>query len=243
MTKNAHEIRVLIADTESLFRCSLRQSIEGVMGTAVVGEAADADTASKLTKLLTPDLVFLDAELIQQFQPPGLTGRRHPWIGVRTVVTATAIGEREIIEALRFGARGILSKQAVPRIWAKSIRQVMSGRYCFDHDGIDLLVNALRQSSLQYSALPRNSADYGLTTRELSIIAMVLNGYSNKEVGEECRICERTVKHHLTSIFNKVGVSSRLELALFAMHHQLIETKRKTDLSDETAQPKEAVAL
>ena len=84
------------------------------------------------------------------------------------------------------------------------------------------LVSAVRSRGLAIDGkTPRQNADFGLTARERQIVLAVVNAYQNKEIAEKFAISEKTVKHHLTNIFNKVGVSNRLELALFAVHHHL----------------------
>ena len=97
----------------------------------------------------------------------------------------------------------------------------MAGYYWLDNESVEMLVEVLRESLAQgnWTTSPK---DYGLTPRELDIIAKIANGRSNREVGREFSISERTVKHHLTNIFTKIGVSSRLQLALFAFNHRLM---------------------
>jgi DNA-binding NarL/FixJ family response regulator len=105
----------------------------------------------------------------------------------------------------------------------KSIRSVAAGHYWLESNRVGLLVEVLRDFLPRYQGNTTTSPnDYGLTARELSIIAKITTGRSNKEVGQEFSISERTVKHHLTNIFNKLGVSSRLQLALFAANHHLM---------------------
>jgi DNA-binding NarL/FixJ family response regulator len=93
----------------------------------------------------------------------------------------------------------------------------MAGQYWLESESLGVLVEALRDS-LEHGNGARSPKDYGLTRREVDIITKIASGRSNKEVGEEFAISERTVKHHLTNIFGKVGVSSRLQLALFAVN-------------------------
>jgi two-component system nitrate/nitrite response regulator NarL len=99
----------------------------------------------------------------------------------------------------------------------------MDGQYWLERNSVGVLVEALRES-LAHGNITRSPKDYGLTRRELDIITKIVSGHSNKEVGEEFAISERTVKHHLTNIFDKVGVSSRLQLALFAVNQRLMRS-------------------
>jgi len=141
----------------------------------------------------------------------------------------TNVDKPQILESFRLGAQGVVLKTANRNVLAESIQSVMAGQYWLDSETLRVMVHALREL-----LLPCNEGtpvrDYGLTPRELDIIAKIANGRSNKEVGEEFSISERTVKHHLTNIFSKVGVSSRLQLALFAVNHDL-KSKREPSLS------------
>lgn len=125
-----------------------------------------------------------------------------------------------IIESFRLGAKGIVLKESPARIWWKGIGAVLAGQYWLGNESLAVLIQAIRDSPVQPHG--RNAAHhFGLTPREIEIVQRIADGRSNKEVGEDCSIRERTVKHHLTNIFGKVGVSSRLELALFAREHQI----------------------
>jgi len=102
----------------------------------------------------------------------------------------------------------------------KSIRAVAAGEYWVAHGNIRDLIECLRDSAPREGE-GKNGNGYHLTAREVEIVAVIADGCTNKEIAQKFGISEQTVKHHLTSIFEKVGVSNRLELALFAMHHSL----------------------
>jgi two-component system, NarL family, nitrate/nitrite response regulator NarL len=227
--------RVLIADGQLSVCHRLRQTLERRRDIQVVGEASDASTASKVMRQLRPDILLIDLGLCQQSVPLDLdVGGSAPQ---RTIVMLAAIDTNAIVEAFRFGAQGILLKTADPAMWWKTIRRVMDGQYCFENGSVAVLLEAFRASFATESASsPRG---YGLTTRELEIVAEIAAGHSNREVGQHFSICERTVKHHLTSIFDKVGVSSRLELALFAVKHRLVapESVVRQPLDEEREAP------
>jgi DNA-binding NarL/FixJ family response regulator len=210
--------RILIADGQLSFCQRLRHMLERRRDIQVVGEAADLPSASKAMRQLRPDILLIDLGLCQQFAPLDVdVGGSSPR---RTIVTLAAIDKSAIVEAFRFGAQGILLKTAGPAMWGKAIRRVMDGQYCFEDGSVDVLLEAFRASFAMQSAFAQN--EYGLTTRELEIVAEIAAGHSNRTVGERFAICERTVKHHLTNIFEKVGVSNRLGLALFAVNNRLV---------------------
>jgi two-component system, NarL family, nitrate/nitrite response regulator NarL len=103
----------------------------------------------------------------------------------------------------------------------KGIRTVMNGQYWVGRESVADMVSYLREQAAQQPPSPAKS--YGLTKRELEILGTIVSGLSNKEIAQKFSLSEDTVKHHLTNIFDKVGVSSRLELALFAINHRLVE--------------------
>jgi DNA-binding NarL/FixJ family response regulator len=122
----------------------------------------------------------------------------------------------------------MVPKPSAPHVWPESIRAVVAGRYWLESESIAIVVQALREYVSRWNEV-RPSKDYRLTPRELEIIEKVADGHSNKEVGQAFSICEKTVKRHLTNIFPKVGASSRLELALFALNHRLLEAAPARD--------------
>ena len=134
------------------------------------------------------------------------------------MVTA-AIDRTEIITALQLGAQGIVLKETASEVLFKAIRAVMGGQYWVGRNRVTDLASTLRDLAASHPQPSRKN--FGLTPRELEIVAVILGGFSNGDIATRFSISEKTVKHHLTNIFDKLGVSNRLELALFALHHQL----------------------
>lgn len=210
-------IRILIAEWRNGH--ALQRMIESNQGLRIAGKAADGPTAVAMIRRLRPHVLLLDLALPQRDE---LTGIHQMESAPGVVAMVDSLERPQIVEALRLGAIGIVSKGATPRVFRDSIRMASEGRYWMDTETIGILVEAFRES------LPRGngngtkpSAASDLTARELEIVARVAAGLSNREVSEEFSISERTVKHHLTNIFTKVGVSNRVSLALFATNHHL----------------------
>jgi len=139
----------------------------------------------------------------------------------RIIMVTGAVEENELRQALRLGARGFVLKESGAAQLLESIRVVHGGEYFVGRECMADLVSAVRSRGVVLEGRAPRKADFGLTTRERQIVSAVVNAYQNKEIAEKFAISEKTVKHHLTNIFNKVGVSNRLELALFAVHHRL----------------------
>jgi two-component system, NarL family, nitrate/nitrite response regulator NarL len=140
---------------------------------------------------------------------------------VRTILLPATIERDQAIEALRLGAKGVLLKTTVRQLLYKSIRTVMAGEYWVDHSIVHELVQTLR-SSADTASNAAQLTKYRLTRRELEVLTSVVDGCTNKDIADQFKISEQTVKHHLTRIFEKVGVSNRLELALFAMNQRIV---------------------
>jgi DNA-binding NarL/FixJ family response regulator len=137
----------------------------------------------------------------------------------RTLLLTGAIEESALVAALRLGARGIVMKHAATALLIKAIRGVMAGQYWVGHDRVPGIVEALRPLLEKERSSGRDQ--FGLTERELEVTAAIVAAYTNRDIAAKLRISEETVKHHLTNIFEKLGVSNRLELALFAMNKHL----------------------
>ena len=213
-------VRILIADDHPIFRDGLKRLLESESDLKVIGEACDGIEAVELVRKLRPEILLLDLAMPRR---PGLEALREintDSFPVRVILLTAAAEKEQIVEALQLGARGVVLKDSATQILLKSIRAVMHGEYWVGRESVSNLVQYLR-SLIDSSATASRRKRYGLTPRELEIISAVVAGYANKEVAEHFKISEDTVKHHLSNIFDKLGVSTRLELALFAVHQDL----------------------
>ncbi|HZS98168.1 MAG TPA: response regulator transcription factor [Terriglobales bacterium] len=219
--RSQQTIRIVIADDHPIFRDGLRRLLEAEPGLKVIGEASDGNDAVKLARQLKPDVMLLDLAMPRQ---PGLEALRDLSIGgangVKVILLTAAAEKHQIVEALQLGARGVVLKDSATQLLLKSIHTVMAGEYWVGREAVSNLVQYLRMQ-MQASNEESRQKKFGLTPRELEIVSAVVAGYSNKEIAEYFKISEDTVKHHLSNIFDKLGVSTRLELALFAVNQGL----------------------
>jgi len=218
--RRSQTVRILIADDHPIFRDGLKRLLESERDFKVVGEACDGVEAVNMVRQLKPEILLLDLGMPRR---PGLEALREmstDATSVRVILLTAAAEKDQIVEALQLGARGVVLKDSATQILLKSIRAVMNGEYWVGRESVSNLVQYLRVLVGSSSSTARQRR-YGLTPRELEIVSAVVAGYANKEIAEHFKISEDTVKHHLSNIFDKVGVSTRLELALFAVNQAL----------------------
>jgi DNA-binding NarL/FixJ family response regulator len=220
MAKPKPTIRVLIADDHPIFRDGLRKLLESVEDIAVVGEASNGNECIQLVHKLKPDVLLLDLRMPDKDGIQVLEVVNFDAIPTRVVVVTAAEDDRDVVRAMRLGARGVVLKQSATDLLIKSIYKVHQGEIWLDKRMTAEVIRAFAQSS---EAGPQREKPL-LSDREKEIVQLVAQGFRNREVGEKLFISEQTVKNHLHNIFDKLGVSDRLELALYAIHHRLIET-------------------
>ena len=209
-------IEILIADEHAMCREALRHLLEREPGFSIAGEASEGEGTLEKVALLKPDIVLLDLAIPRSAALEVLSRIHERYSKTRVLILAESLDAGRIVECLKLGARGFVLKESTPHVLFKSIRAVSSGEYWIGRAMVADLVNALRPNGGGGHDL--QPAPFGLTRRELEVVSEVAEGCTNKNIAQKLSIAEQTVKHHLTSIFQKVGVSNRLELAVFAMH-------------------------
>lgn len=216
---HAAPIRIIIADDQPTLRDGLRKLAELERDLLIVGEAANSEQALALVHQVSPDILLLDIAMPNVSGVELLRRIAASKSSVRTILFTASIDRSEMIQALELGARGVILKNSPTQMLFRGIRGVMDGQLWVGRETVSDLVNSLVQ--LRAHA-PTAKSPFGLTPRERETLALVVSGYGNKEAARHLQVREDTIKHHLTSIFNKTGVSNRLELALFALNHRLV---------------------
>jgi two-component system nitrate/nitrite response regulator NarL len=216
-------ITIVIADDHPILRDGLRKLLEAEGDFVVAGEACDGHEALAIARQLEPDMLLLDLvmpgvpylEVLRALSASGLP--------TRALLLTASIAPDEIVKALQLGARGVVLKDSASQLLMKAIRMVMSGQYWIGRESVSGLVDTFRAQMFESS-----DRRFGLTARELEIVTAVTAGYTNREIAQRFTLSEETVKHHLTKIFSKAGVSNRLELALLAVSQRLVEPLSET---------------
>lgn len=204
-------IRIVIADDHAIFRDGLRRLLATQEDFRVIGEASDGKEAIAMATDLRPDVLLLDLAMPRV---PGMEVLRelaHQDVAVRTILLTAAIQPFAVTSALQLGARGIVLKASPPEMLLKSIRSVCEGQFWVGSEPVTTFARTGQASS----------SGFGLTSREIEIISAIKEGSSNREIASKLAISEETVKRHLSNIYAKLGVSSRLELAVLASEQHL----------------------
>ena len=211
-------IQVVIADDRPIFRDGLRRLLQTEPCLRIVGETRPGFDAATLVRDLRPDILLVDFAPQATFEM--LKTLADSGVAVRTIILAEYVDGADLTKALELGARGLVLRDSAADVLFKSIHSVLAGQYWIISDAVVDAPAGLRKLEAEL----RRRRVFGLTPRELEIVRMVVGGCTNKEIGEKLAIGENTVKSHLTHIFNKVGASTRIELALFATHHRLLDS-------------------
>jgi DNA-binding NarL/FixJ family response regulator len=218
-------IRLLIADGFPVTRAGLRAILASSPDIEIVAEVEDGSEAVNRALELDPDVVIMELRLPKM---DGLTVLRT--LQTRAPRTKVLLftgsdSKEDFIEAMKLGCSGILMKSSAPALIIKSIQKVNAGEIWLDSNTTAAVIRQFANPGdvaaplLHGNGKPRERAQ--LSQREREIIVLIAQGYKNKEIAEKMFITEQTVKNHLHNVFDKLGVSDRLELALYAIHNSL----------------------
>ena len=220
----ARKYSILLADDDPIVREVVAARLSGNREFQIVGEAHDGASAIEQVEKVQPDVLLLDLLMPNLPGIEALQELSTKRAKTHIVVFSASVGPQQVVQALQLGARGILSKKNIAQL-EPALRSVLNGNYWVEGREETEITKVLADLSaaLGVAAPPRN---YGLTHREIEVIALVTEGCSNREIASRLNITEDTVKRHLTNIFDKVGMSTRLELALFSLKNNLAVASR-----------------
>lgn len=214
-------IRIMLVDDHKTMLWGLEKLIEGGGGDLqLVGTASNNDTALQQAAALKPDVIVLDLDLEGRSSIEILPQllQEHP--AVKVMILSGNRDQGLLTQAVKLGARGVVSKEASADVVLNSIRAVQRGETALD----PVLMNALLgQLSAPAKADPEALRIASLTPKERKIVAVVVegNGAPNKELASKLFIAEPTLRNNLTTIYQKLGVANRLELYVYATRHGL----------------------
>jgi DNA-binding NarL/FixJ family response regulator len=216
-------IRVLIADDASLFRDGLANLVSAQKDLDVAGTVDGAATANEQIRLIKPDVVLLGWPANSPASQRIFAAIQDSKLPTRIIMMISDDGKEDFVDAIRQGCSGIVPKKTSTELLLKSIRKVHAGEIWLDRMSTADVIRRLSKKGSGNVAARQGLREQGaaLSTREREIVGLIAQGFKNKDMAERLFISEQTVKNHLHNIFDKLGVSDRLELALYAIHHKL----------------------
>lgn len=212
-------VRVILADSQAIYRVGIRKVFALEDDIRVVAQAESLDNLYAAMQRFPTDVVLLEGALISgtidaipQFV------RRAP--DAKLIVQVSESDENNTVELYRRGVRGVVPRSISPDLLVKCVRKIAAGETWIDNQSISWVIDAYRA---QAAALTNPRAQPRLSPKELAIISCITRGMRNKEIAYQIGTTEQVIKNYLRKIYDKLGVSDRLELALYCLHHQILK--------------------
>jgi len=213
-------VRVIVADSEAIFRVGMGKIFALEKDLEVVAQTENLQQTLNAVSTTPADIILFEAGLSPNPAESVTEVMRRAQPGTKIIIIAHFTGEEETVDYLRRGVRGILTRSISPDLLVRCVRKVVTGETWLDNQGVNWVIEAYR-----------NQAEHGVTQKhqlrlsekEMLIIGGVTQGLKNKDIALEVGTTEQVVKNYLRKIYDKLGVSDRLELALYSMHRRLLE--------------------
>ena len=216
---NGAGIRVILADSQAIYRVGMRKVFALEDDIRVVAQAETLENLYAALQRFPTDVVLLEGQLIAgtvdaipQFV------RRAP--NAKLIVQVSESDENNTVELYRRGVRGVVPRSISPDLLVKCVRKIAAGETWIDNQSISWVIDAYRA---QAASLTNPRTQPRLSDKELAIIACITRGMRNKEIAYQIGTTEQVVKNYLRKVYDKLGVSDRLELALYCLHHQILK--------------------
>jgi DNA-binding NarL/FixJ family response regulator len=213
-------IRVILADSQAIYRVGMKKVFALEDDIRVVAQAETLSNLHTALQRYPTDVVVLEGQLIAGTIDaiPDLV-KRHP--DSKLIVQVVETDEANIVELYRRGVRGVVPRSISPDLLIKCVRKIADGETWIDNQSISWVIEAYRS---QATSLTNPKVQPKLSKKELAIISCITRGMRNKEIAYQIGTTEQVIKNYLRKVYDKLGVSDRLELALYCLHHQLLKT-------------------
>jgi DNA-binding NarL/FixJ family response regulator len=213
------KLRLIVADTQAIFRVGVRKVLALEDDIRVVAQAENlGQTLAAVAKFPADVLLFESRITPNPAEAASEILKKNA--ALRIIVITGDIDEPTTVDYFRRGVRGIINRAIAPDLLVRCIRKVQGGEMWLDNQGVSWVIEAYRsQATALTSPRPKNR----LTDKEMLIVSCVAQGMKNKDIAHEIGTTEQVVKNYLRRVYDKLGVSDRLELALYCVHHRLLE--------------------
>jgi DNA-binding NarL/FixJ family response regulator len=217
VTSNSAVVRVLIADDQTLFRVGLARLLEEDPRVQIVGQAGDGVEAVKLAGSLKPDVVLMDLKMpnLDGIEATRQIAASYP--GIKVLLLTTFEADNHVIQALKAGASGYILKDSKPDSIVSSLLAVVAGER--------VMASAVANRVLEMltgTTTPKEFYD-GLTGREIEILKLLAGGMANKQIAYKLKISEKTVRNHVSNMYEKLNIYDRSQAVLYAVRKGLVE--------------------
>jgi DNA-binding NarL/FixJ family response regulator len=220
-TNDEQKVKILIVDDHAVIRAGLRLLIETNKRFAVCSEAGNCRNAISAAETSQPNLILLDIDLDGENSLQCMPELLRAAPAARVLVLTGLNDARLHAEALKAGAMGLVLKEKAAEVLLKAIEKVHHGEVWFDRTTMGSVLAQMSRSGGRAAEDPEGAKISSLTDREREVVTLIGEGLKNKHIAERLFISETTVRHHLTSVFDKLGVTDRLELVIYAYRHSL----------------------
>lgn len=213
-------IRIILADSEAIFRVGMARIFSGESDLEVVAQTETLPQTLSVVAETPADVILFEAGLSPTPAEAVSEVASRTLPGAKLILVTQRAGEQETVDYLRRGVRGILTRAVSPDLLVRCVRKVAAGETWLDKQGVNWVIQAYRSQALQ-GAAPKQQLR--LSEKEMLIISGVTQGLKNKDIAREVGTTEQVVKNYLRKIYDKLQVTDRLELALYSMHHRLLD--------------------
>jgi len=218
------QIRVIIADSQAIYRVGMSKIFAAEDDLHIAAQVEKLEDLVKLPGDIGGDVLVLEGNLLA-----GTTDAIPEIIAhmpiLKIIVQTSGTDENHTVEMYRRGVRGIVPRSISPELLVRCVRKIAAGETWIDNKSVNWVIEAYRA---QATALTDPKFQPRLSVKELSIIALITQGKRNKEIASQIGTTEQVIKNYLRKIYEKLGVSDRLELALYCLHHQLDKKIKET---------------
>ena len=212
-------IRIILADSQAIYRVGMKKIFAVEDDVRVVAQVETLENLYAALARYPTDVVLLEGQLIAGMADavPELV-RQAP--NAKLIVQITENDEANTVELYRRGVRGVVPRSISPDLLVKCVRKIADGETWIDNQSISWVIEAYRA---QATALTNPKIQPKLSKKELAIISCITRGMRNKEIAYQIGTTEQVIKNYLRKVYDKLGVSDRLELALYCLHHELLK--------------------
>ena len=212
-------IRIILADSQAIYRVGIRKIFALEDDLRVVAQADSLENLLTAIERYPTDVVLLEGALLAT-RSNAIPDMLRLTPDVKLIVQAVASDESHTVELYRRGVRGIVSRSISPDLLVRCVRRIAAGETWIDNQSVNWVIEAYRA---QAAALVSPRSQPRLSPKEMAIVVCITQGKRNKEIAYQLGTTEQVIKNYLRKIYDKLGVSDRLELALYCLHNKIVQ--------------------